>query len=93
MVSTEGYDPNMLDVTNLVKASWSNVAQMTIARCWIKSKCLPNAMEAELQSTFGRMRNTSRSAETGELVSLFKKLEISVDSEDPLHKHIDKEVV
>ena len=31
-----GYDPNMLDVAEMVHYSWQTVSQMTVARCWTK---------------------------------------------------------
>lgn len=88
----EGYEPHMLDVTRLVKQSWESVSQMTIARCWMKARCLPSGMNAELNSTFGRMRNSSRSDEVMELVDLLGQLRIGADDSDPLQHDIDKDV-
>lgn len=56
----EGYDPHMFDVANLVSESWRKISDMTVVRCWIKSKCLPLNIETKLDETFGKMDNTSQ---------------------------------
>lgn len=65
---------------------------MTIARFWMKARSLPSGMTAEMNSTFGRVKNSSRSDEVKELVEFFGKLRIGENDSDPIQRDMDKEV-
>lgn len=55
---TEGHDPHMLDVARMVKKSWTEVTELTICKCGIKSDVWPRATSDELTATYGWMTNT-----------------------------------
>ena len=70
----EKYELHMLDVTIPVNKAREKISEMTVDRSWVKSKCLPQAMITTAAVKCGRIRNTPRTVEKKELVSLFRKL-------------------
>ena len=52
----EGYDPHMLDATELVGEAWEKISVATIARCWIKAKILPTEVQEALIMKHGKPR-------------------------------------
>ena len=79
-----GYDLNMLDVAKMVQHSWKTVSEMTIARCWAKSNILPLDQAACINSTFGRMRNTSDEDGVQAILVAMKSITLEVQPCDPL---------
>ena len=47
----EGHEPHMLDVASLSNLAWQKVTDVTIARCWLKSKSLPAGQVAAVSYT------------------------------------------
>ena len=85
----EGYDPHMLDISPLVLKSWAGVNEMAVGRCWVKSQVLPVSHAAEVSSTFGKMKNTTKDAKVQEIVSILSKLYVSLDRRDPIDGQMD----
>ena len=57
---SEGQDPHMLDVSELVARTWEKVSERTIARCWMKASILPVGVHAYLVNMHGKVsRNKS----------------------------------
>ena len=50
----EGYDPHMLDATELVGEAWEKISVATIARCWTKAKILPTEVQEALIMKHGK---------------------------------------
>lgn len=71
----------MLDVTRLVMESWDKVTDLVIARCWIKSEALPKEKSDELNSVYGRMKNSSKDDDFKSILSDISKLSINCQSE------------
>lgn len=74
----EGYDPHMLDVAQLVKASWDAVSEMTIARYWFKSAMLPAKMDAGITATYGRMHNHEKDRSVKQMIQALKRLALNI---------------
>lgn len=85
---SEGFDPHMLDVAEMVSKSWKEVSEECVARCWIKSKALPCAVEAELGAQFGRVSVVNESEDTKEIVDCMSRLSITLDRRDPFFEQI-----
>ena len=81
---SHGYDPNMLDVAEMVHHSWKSVSEMTIARCWAKSNILLLDKAAFINSTFGRMRNTSSEDDVQAILVAMKRITLEVQPCDSL---------
>lgn len=65
---------------------------MTIARCWVKSECLPADKSAAMQASYGRMRNSSRDEDTQVFCNMLAKLRITVEEDDGLHNEVCSEL-
>lgn len=72
----EGYDPHMLDVTRLTAKSWNTVTQASVARCWVKAKILPAAVEADINNAWGKTGCKSTAQSAAEIVNIFSNLSI-----------------
>ncbi len=44
--------------------------------CWVKANCLPLAMSAEIRSTYGRMRNSSKDDEVRNVMEMLANLKL-----------------
>ena len=53
----EGFDPHMLDVSDILCTAWSKITVKTIARCWIKADILPREMHLLLRDEHGKVLN------------------------------------
>ena len=51
----QGYDANMSDVTKISKEARDKIESDKIARCRIKSRCLPCSRESDMEQMFGRV--------------------------------------
>lgn len=56
----EGFDLLLLDVSQTLLASWTPLADLTIAHCSVRSGVFPLAYEAEIFSQFGRRADESK---------------------------------
>ena len=82
----EGYDPHMYNVIKLAKQAWDSVPPLVISRCWISAYSLPAAITAELNSQYGRMRDTTRSdTDVAKILSMAAQLKI-IDNEHDAKK-------
>ncbi len=79
----QGYDPHVLGAANLARLSWDNVSRMTVAR-WVKANCLPTAMNAEIRTTYGRMRNSSKDDEVRKVMEILSCLKLNLRENDSL---------
>ena len=43
-----GLQAHLLDAARLIKECWDQLKSTTIAGCWIRAKCLPDIMNAQL---------------------------------------------
>ena len=64
--------PNILDACKLIKNAWDEVDQETIARCWLKSKLLPETFECNLRNDYTEFRQT---LEENEIEQLCQKID------------------
>ena len=79
----EGYDQHMSDATKLARQAWDSVSPLVISRCWISADCLPTAINAELNSQYGRIRDKTRSdTDFAEILSMVAKLKIKDNEQD-----------
>lgn len=76
----------------MVKESWDSVREMTIGRCWIKSKILPVGMEAEISSVFGHMKNMGGKDSIPKLLEKFKKFSIYVTNDDKMCDLVERDL-
>lgn len=60
----EGYDPNVLDVAELLCEIWQETSAQSIARSWVKTNILPDICNSSLIAKHGR----SRAFDSGELL-------------------------
>lgn len=68
----EGYDPHILKVVSFLHLSWNQVSEDTSARCWIKSRILPDAYNSGLRIKSRNTTPVSKSEEVEVIVSAFK---------------------
>lgn len=69
---TEGRDPHLFYVGKMVERSWTEVMDMTICRCCVRSRVLPISMSDELSVMYKRMQNIVLSRNMKELVEGIK---------------------
>ena len=81
---SEGHEPHMLDVANLVHESWEKISKETVCRCWIKSRMLPIHIEKDLEGTYGKLMKVEEPS-VGEISQLLNKLSIRLDASDPFY--------
>ncbi len=63
-----------------------------IARCWVNANCLPFAMSAEIRSTYGRMRNSSKDDEVRNVMEMLANLRLNLGEDDSLRNSVDDKV-
>lgn len=51
----EGYDPQLLDVAEMVFETWNSVSEQAITRCWVKADILTLEVQASLTAQYGKM--------------------------------------
>ena len=71
---SDGYDPNLWDVCELSKSVWDEIQPATVARCWVKAKCLPCIYETELEQNFGKVGKALVSDKVDDIVKLIQQL-------------------
>lgn len=91
-VLCEEHDPHLLDVANIVEKSWSEVSEVTMCRCWVKSNLFPRTMSDGFNATFWAMKNDSKSDEVQALLSLLSELSFNVGKHGPLHVPVQETV-
>ena len=74
---SDKYDPNIWDVCELSKSVWDEIQPATVARCWVKAKCLPCIYETELEQNFSKVGKTLDSDEVDDIVKLFQQLKMA----------------
>lgn len=89
---SEGFDPHMLDVTNLVKETWDLVSKETVVRCWLKSRCLPECLQGELSSHYSNVGISTSPHDVEKIVQCMEKLSLEVHRSDPLYDQTREQV-
>ncbi len=69
----EGYDPNLFDVYDISKRAWELVSSQSIARCWLKARCLPCVYESDLRQQWSR---TSKERYEDDISDIMKSLQM-----------------
>lgn len=82
----------MLDVTKMVKTSWSESTELKICRGCIKSDILPRAVRVELNETYGRMTNKSKQKDVKENVRMLSQLNSNIDRQDLFYEQAQQTV-
>lgn len=72
----EGYDPHMLDVSQIVRESWKHVTCESIAHFWVKAAILPVCVQADLNNKCGEKGNRSTAAAIDELIGLLNSVSL-----------------
>eukprot|EP00171_Calliarthron_tuberculosum_P003380 IDg3380t1 len=76
----EGYDPNMLDVCDLIFEAWEDVSERTLARCWLKADILPRSTSNKLIGIHGKVKREKKFIEEVDILSIaeiFSKIQLS----------------
>ncbi len=60
--------------------------------CWVKANSLPLAMTAEIRSTYGRMRNSSKDDELRNVMEMLANLKLNLGEDDSLRNSVDDKV-
>lgn len=78
----EGFDPHILDVTEMVFVRWYMINEETIAWFWIKSRAMLCLMEAELKSRSGFSLQNTVSEDTNLILDSLARLSLNPDRRD-----------
>lgn len=49
----EGHDPHLLDAIDILVHAWNAVSNPVLAQAWVKSRILPDEVEAQLRAQYG----------------------------------------
>ena len=93
---SEGHDPYMLDVSELVACTWKQVSERTISRCWIKADILPVGVTAYLVNLHGKVSRNECQIEkeiVDEVLQMLRRLQIGVDSRFTGTQSLDRKEV
>lgn len=90
---SECYDPQMLDVTTIVKHSWHQVSKYTIVLCWVKAKALPDVINVDLNAEFGSMCGDLSSPKMHETVEKRQKTFLNVKRSDSLNEKTTDSII
>ena len=72
----------MLDVCTLAKKAWDIVDEDAIARCWLRARCLPSIMEADLNQLHSRTKKSGEETDVLDLLKVFETLAIQGENLD-----------
>ena len=84
---SDGHDPNLLDVTEMVKQAWEEVFERKLARCWLKADILPRGMLFPLEQIHGKVKgkklDEENKQELQKVTQMIKRMKLNEDCEPP----------
>ena len=87
----EGFEPNLLEVSEMIQESWRQVSTASIISCWLRADILPRSMQGILQnvvSTAGPLRFLPDQDMLNEIQKMLETSRPNIDPEDPLYSCI-----
>lgn len=92
---TEGYEPNLLEVSELIHTTWNELSLPNIINCWLRADILPRPMQAVLQSgpaNIGIARFIPDNHMLSDMMKIMTSLRASLQEQDPFFSSVSDEI-